>query len=89
MTTSGVHQPETFNPWSIVHLVFEHLADAGLHPVLGETGDPAVPARALLTSLGITPSADGNRHVRQRMRDRLDELREVVMDGDPPGDAVS
>ena len=31
---------ETFNPWSIVNLVFHHLAEEGLHPVLGEAGDP-------------------------------------------------
>ena len=31
---------ETFNPWSVVNLVFHHLADRGLHPVLGESGDP-------------------------------------------------
>ena len=58
---------ETFNPWTVVNLVFHHLADNGLHPVLGETGDPAVPATALLRSMGIEPgrndesvtSADG------------------------------
>ena len=38
-TTQSDH-PETFNPWSIVNLVFNHLAEEGLHPVLGETGDP-------------------------------------------------
>ena len=27
---------ESYNPWSIVNLVFHHLAGAGLHPVLGE-----------------------------------------------------
>ena len=26
---------ETYNPWSVVNLVFNHLADEGLHPVLG------------------------------------------------------
>ena len=31
---------ETYNPWSIVNLVFHHLADQGLHPVLGSAGDP-------------------------------------------------
>ena len=29
-------QEETYNPWSIVNLVFRHLADEGLHPVLGD-----------------------------------------------------
>ena len=37
---------ETFNPWSVVNLVFHHLADEGLHPTLGEAGDPGVPAAA-------------------------------------------
>ena len=49
---------ETYNPWSIVNLVFRHLADEGLHPVLGEAGDPGAPAAALLRAFGITPSAD-------------------------------
>ncbi len=44
--------PETFNPWTVVNLVFHHLAEHGLHPVLGEAGDPAVPAEALLRSEG-------------------------------------
>ena len=37
---------ETFNPWSIVNLVFEHLAGQGLHPVLGDRGDPGAPPRS-------------------------------------------
>ena len=36
---------ETYNPWSIVNLVFRHLADEGLHPVLGEAGDPGAGGR--------------------------------------------
>jgi hypothetical protein len=80
MTSNATSSTETFNPWSVVNLVFEHLADAGLHPVLGETGDPAVPARALLLSLGITPSADGNQRIKDDVRNQLDELRAVVMD---------
>lgn len=80
MTTGAAPGAETFNPWSVVNLVFEHLAEAGLHPVLGETGDPAGPASDLLTSLGITPSAEGNRHVRDDVRRHLDEIRSVVMD---------
>src|SRR6476661_11182615 len=59
-TTHSDH-PETFNPWSIVNLVFHHLADEGLHPVLGEAGDPGKPAAELLRALGITPAAEGNR----------------------------
>jgi hypothetical protein len=50
--------PETYNPWTVVNVVFDHLARAGLHPVLGETGDPAVPAAALLRALGVEPGRD-------------------------------
>lgn len=54
---------ETYNPWSVVNLVFRHLAEEGLHPVLGETGDPGAPAAQLLRALGITPVVAGGRHV--------------------------
>ena len=50
---------ETFNPWSVVNLVFEHLAAQGLHPVLGETGDPGKPAADLLRALGIELGSRG------------------------------
>src|SRR5579875_1038869 len=36
---------ETFNPWSIVNVVFHHLADQGLHPILGKLGTPESPPR--------------------------------------------
>ena len=57
MNQPGMPPEETFNPWSIVNLVFHHLADQGLHPVLGESGDPGPPAAALLRCLGIVPAA--------------------------------
>src|ERR1700679_3450749 len=66
---------ETYNPWSIVNLVFRQLADEGLHPVLGEAGDPGVPAAALLTALGITPAAVGNRQASEKVKEQLAELR--------------
>jgi hypothetical protein len=69
---------ETFNPWSIVNLVFGHLAREGLHPALGEGGDPGAPAAALLTCMGITPAAEGNRQVASNVQDRLAELRDAV-----------
>ncbi len=69
---------ETFNPWSIVNLVFEHLAGQGLHPVLGDRGDPGAPAAELLRRLGITPAAEGNRQVSTQVKDRLAELREAA-----------
>ena len=80
-TDDGGHdEPETFNPWSVVNLVFEHLVDHGLHPVLGESGDPSVPARELLQALGIEPRAEGNTEVMRRVRSQLDELRSAVFD---------
>ena len=66
---------ETFNPWSIVNLVFHHLADQGLHPVLGEAGDPGAPAAELLQALGIEPAAEGNMQVSRDVRDHLAEIR--------------
>jgi hypothetical protein len=77
-------EAESYNPWSVVNLVFTHLADQGLHPVLGESGDPAPPARALLLALGIEPAAEGNREVMRGVRAHLAEIRSVVFgDGDP------
>jgi hypothetical protein len=72
-------EAETFNPWSIVNLVFHHLADKGLHPVLGASGDPGPPAAALLTALGIEPAAEGNRQVIRDIRDQLATIRTAVL----------
>jgi hypothetical protein len=66
---------ETFNPWSIVNLVFHHLASEGLHPVLGEAGDPGAPAADLLRALGIRPAAEGNRQASEKVKQHLAELR--------------
>ncbi len=77
---------ESFNPWSIVNLVFHHLVDHGLHPVLGESGDPGAPARELLLAMGIEPSPEGNREVMRGVRAHLDEIRSVVFGETPPGD---
>jgi hypothetical protein len=71
----GATDSETFNPWSVVNLVFEHLADQGLHPVLGEAGDPGPPAADLLRALGIEPAPEGNRQDSQRVQDHLAEIR--------------
>ncbi len=70
---------ETYNPWSVVNLVFHHLVDEGLHPVLGETGDPGAAATALLTAMGISPVAEGNARVIQENRDLLADLRRAVL----------
>ena len=68
---------ETYNPWTVVNLVFHHLAEQGLHPILGEAGDPGPPAAGLLRALGIQPAAEGSRQLRQAAEDRLAELRDT------------
>ena len=73
--TTSSQPTETYNPWSIVNLVFHHLAEEGLHPVLGETGDPGAPAAELLRALGITPAAEGNRQAAEERKQRLAEIR--------------
>lgn len=73
---------ETYNPWSVVNLVFAKLAKDGLHPVLGNTGDPGKPAAELLRALGIEPVAEGNRQVMRDVHDHLATIRTAVL-GDP------
>lgn len=76
---------ETFNPWSVVRLVFDHLAAEGLHPVLGSAGDPGAAAAALLRALGVEPSHDGNQQARRDVRHHLEELRVAVLGRPTPG----
>jgi hypothetical protein len=71
---------ETYNPWSVVNLVFTHLAEEGLHPVLGESGDPGAPARALLEALGIQPAAEGNREIKRDVYAQLAQIRAVMFE---------
>lgn len=66
---------ETCNPWTVVNLVFHYLADQGLHPVLGETGDPGAPAAELLKALGITPAQEGDARTAEHNKGRLAQLR--------------
>jgi len=73
--------PETFNPWSIVNLVFHHLASEGLHPVLGEAGDPGAPAAELLRALGITPAAEGSRQASEQTKLDLAKIRAAFDQG--------
>ena len=82
MDHPGEPDRETFNPWSIVNLVFGHLADQGLHPTLGDAGDPGVPAAELLRCLGIQPAAEGNRHVAQDVRRQLSDIRAAFFGDD-------
>lgn len=72
---------ETYNPWTVVNLVFSHLAEQGLHPVLGETGDPGGPAAELLKALGIRPANEGDARIAEAKQDRLAELRAAYEDG--------
>lgn len=70
--------PETFNPWTVVNLVFHHLAEHGLHPVLGEAGDPAVPAAALLRAFGIEPGRNDETVASESVQDELARVREQM-----------
>ncbi|WP_181783426.1 hypothetical protein [Pseudonocardia pini] len=81
MADGAAETVETFNPWSVVNLVFHHLADGGLHPVLGETGDPKAAAEALLLALGITPAPDHAGPAAAPVQDELAELRRKMMPG--------
>lgn len=72
-------EAETFNPWSVVNLVFNHLADLGLHPVLGESGDPNAAASNLLTAMGITPAQDHAGPADAGVQSNLAELRHKYM----------
>jgi len=82
MNQPGSGEDETYNPWSIVNLVFHHLAQEGLHPMLGESGDPGAPAAELLRALGIRPAAEGNRQVSQRQKDHLEQIRAMFFEDD-------
>ena len=79
-------ETETYNPWTIVNLVFHHLAEQGLHPVLGDAGDPGTPAADLLRALGITAAPEGDRQVSARVKDRLAELRAAFEESEGPGE---
>jgi hypothetical protein len=79
MSGTAELEPETYNPWTVVNLVFHHLAEKGLHPVLGSAGDPGAPAAALLIALGIEPAAEGNRQVMRDVRDHLATIRTAVL----------
>jgi len=76
----GQPPAETYNPWTIVNLVFKHLAKEGLHPVLGEAGDPGQPAAELLTALGITPDIQGSRQRTAHTQDQLAKLRAIFFE---------
>ena len=68
---------ERFNPWSVVNLVFDHLAAHGLHPVLGDVGDPSEPAAELLRAMGVTPGDPSwaRGQDAEQIQDQLAEIR--------------
>jgi hypothetical protein len=68
---------ETFNPWTVVNVVFHHLAAQGLHPTLGRA-DPGAPAAELLRAFGIEPAPEGDRQVRENVKAHLAEIRAAV-----------
>ncbi len=70
---------ESFNPWSVVDLVFHHLADLGLHPALGEAGDPNAAASDLLLAMGITPAPDHAGPADAGVQSNLADLRRKYM----------
>jgi hypothetical protein len=86
MSYSEQRDDERYNPWTIVNLVFHHLAKEGLHPILGDSGNPGEPAAALLVAMGIEPAAGDSQKVRDQIRSQLDELRAATFgDGDGGG----
>ena len=78
MGNSAQPDNERYNPWTVVNLVFHHLVDEGLHPILGDSGNPGAPAAALLLAMGIEPAAEGSRKASEQIRAQLDELRAAV-----------
>ncbi|WP_236792851.1 hypothetical protein [Amycolatopsis sp. GM8] len=73
---------ETYNPWTVVNVVFHHLVEQGLHPELGDGGHPGEPAAALLRALGVQPTVEGDGRVHDNTRQQLADLRERMF-GEP------
>lgn len=77
-------RPETYSPWTVVNLVFGHLTDEGLHPTLGEAGNPGEHAAELLRALGIRPSFEGDARIGAATREKLERMRASTSDDDGP-----
>jgi len=75
--------PESYNPWTVVNVVFHHLAAQGLHPTLGGA-DPGAPAAELLRAFGIEPAPEGDRQVGENVKRHLAEIRAAIF-GDQNG----
>lgn len=78
MDGTSERQDETYNPWSVVNLVFEHLAAQGLRPILGTGGDPGAAGAELLRTLGITPTAPSSPWNSAQLSDHLAEIRAAI-----------
>lgn len=76
---------ETYNPWTIVNVVFEYLAGQGLHPTLGDSGHPGEPAAELLRALGIKPTVEGDVRIARDVQQQLADLRATMMDDSDQG----
>jgi len=50
---------ESYNPWTVVNLVFHHLAEQGLHPTFSEAGDPGEHGRAAAARAGHPATGGG------------------------------
>jgi hypothetical protein len=70
---------ETYNPWTIVNVVFGHLAEQGLHPTLGDA-HPGDPAAELLRALGIEPTIEGDERAQQEIGHRLAQMRNTMFE---------
>ncbi|WP_219413844.1 hypothetical protein [Pseudonocardia nigra] len=78
MAVSDPSARETYNPWTVVDLVFHHLAGEGLHPVLGGCGNPESAAAALLTALGIAPGRGGEGRAAAPIQAVLADMRKQM-----------
>lgn len=78
MDSPDQFQGESFNPWSVVNLVFAHLAEQGMHPILGEAGDPGRPAAELLRALGIAPVAEGTSQASGEIKQHMAAIRDAM-----------
>lgn len=77
-TVNDRSAPETYNPWTVVNLVFHHLAAEGLHPVLGVHGNPEAAAAALLGTLGIEPGRDSEGPAAPSIQAMLADMRKQM-----------